>query len=269
MEPDKKEPRYRGRNLSVDAAGDDLADLSTRAQGADMSPTVSSDAGEHASQRLGPTGIRAQLRQVAVNAVHQVNAQLLDILCVSARSTTPRSPFKDPLRARFTRLSASQCERLACCGTLLVDVGFSDPGRWRNAAESSEKSPVQLPPQLDQWLLPDEAILLAHSTLLVAWSVLHGARSEAGVLLGTPPETAGIVAGMTVNQLSYIAQRYAAWVRPRWMEAPKIWSGLLDFAADGSPDRSRFAVLRCWQLNGGHASWLESYFAARRWSCKR
>jgi hypothetical protein len=229
-----------------------------------MPRPVSSDPGGPASQRLGPSQIRAQLREVAVNAVHQVNAQLLDILCVSARSTTPRSPFTDPLRARFISLSVSQRERLACCGTLLVDVGFSDPDRWRGAAESSEKSLVQTPPQLDHWLLPDEAILLAHSTLLVAWSVLHGARSEAGVLLGTPPETAGILSAMTVNQLSYVAQRYAAWVRPRWMGAPRVWAGLLDFAADVSPDRSRFGVLRCWQLNGGHASWLESYFAARR-----
>ena len=229
-----------------------------------MPRPVSSDAGGHASKRLGPSQIRAQLRQVAVDAVHQVNAQLLDVLCVSARSTTPRFPFKDRLRARFTSLSASECERLACCGTLLVDVGFSNPGRWRNAADSLETSAVRIPVQAGHWLLPDEAILLAHSTLLVAWSVLHGARSEAGVLLGTPPETAGIVAGMTVNQLSYIAQRYAAWVRPRWMEAPRVWAGLLDFAADVSPDRSRFGVLRCWQLNGGHASWLESYFAARR-----
>jgi hypothetical protein len=229
-----------------------------------MPRSVSSDAGGDALQRVGPSEIRAELRQVAVNAVHQINSQLLDILCISARSTIPRSPFKASLRARFTKLSASQCERLACCGTLLVDVGFSDPGRWRNAAESLETIPVQMSAQPDHWLLPDEAILLAHSTLLVAWSVLHGARSEAGVLLGTPPETAVIVAGMTVNQLSYIAQRYAAWVRPRWMEAPRVWAGLLDFAADVSPARSRFGVLRCWQLNGGHASWLESYFAARR-----
>jgi hypothetical protein len=229
-----------------------------------MPRPVSNDVGGHALQRLGPSQIRAQLRQVAVNAVHQVNGQLLDILCLSARSTTPRSPFKDPLRARLISLSASQCERLACCGTLLVDVGFSDPARWRNAVESLEKSPVQMPEQLDHWLLPDEAILLAHSTLLVASSVLHGARSEAGVLLGTPPETAGILAGMTVNQLSYIAQRYAAWLRPRWMEAPRVWADLLDFAADTSPDRSRFGVLRCWQLSAGHASWLEPYFAARR-----
>jgi hypothetical protein len=229
-----------------------------------MPRPVSSDAGGHASQRLGPSQIRAQLRQVAVDAVHQVNAQLLDILCVSARSTTAHSPFTDPLRARFISLSASQRERLVCCGTLLVDIGFSDPGRWRNAAQSLDISAVQMPTQLASWLLPDEAILLAHSTLLVAWSVLHAARSEAGVLLGTPPETAGILAGMTVNQLSHIAQRYAAWVRPRWMETPRVWAGLLDFAADVSADRSRFGVLRCWQLNGGHASWLESYFAARR-----
>jgi hypothetical protein len=120
-----------------------------------MSPPEPNDSGGHATHRFGPNKIRAQLRQVAVDAVHQVNAQLLDILRVSAKSATPRSPFNDPLRARFTSLSASQCARLACCGTLLVDVGFSDPGRWRNVAESLETSAVQMPAQPDHWLLPD------------------------------------------------------------------------------------------------------------------
>jgi hypothetical protein len=162
-----------------------------------------------------------QVRQVAVNAVHQVNAQLLDIICASARSTNPRFPFSEPLRARFTSLSASQRERLVSCGTLRVDVDFSDPGRWRSVAESLEKSAVQTPTEPAHWLPPDEAILLTHSTLLVAWSVLHGLAWRRAHCSGhrlTPPETAG----MTVNHLSYVAQGYPTgsardgWTSPRF-----------------------------------------------------
>jgi hypothetical protein len=201
---------------------------------------------------------------VAVTAVHQVNAQLLDVLRTRAVSDISRFPFEEPFRARFASLNPTQCERLACCGTLLIDVGFSDANRWRSVAAAVEKFTVPTPAHPELWLLPAEAVLMAHSTLLVAWSVLHGARSEAGVLLGTSPEAARIIAGMTVNQLAYVAQSHPHWVRPRWMDAPKVWADFLDFAVDLSPARSGFGVLRCWQLSGGQASWLQSYFEARK-----
>jgi hypothetical protein len=226
--------------------------------------TTSSNPAEYAAHRFGPGGMRAHLRHTAIEAAHQINAQLLDLLCAKAASVMANFPFDDLLRARFAVLTLSQRERLVRCGTLLVDLGFSDPARWRQVAQQGRaqtwEGAVGTP---EPWLLADEAVFVAHSTLLVAWSVLQGARAEAGVLLGTAPETAGIVSTMSVNQLSGVAQRYAQWVRPRWMEQPRVWSDLLDFAVDPSPDRSGFGVLRCWQASGGQARWLDPYFDGR------
>ena len=228
-----------------------------------MSPT-SSDSAELTAHRFGPRGMRAQLRHMAIDAAHQINAQLLNLLCAKAASTGPNFPFDAPLRVRFADLTVSQRERLARCGTLLVDLGFSDPGRWRQVADEAQaQNSERIAGTSEPWLLTDEAVFVAHSALLVAWSVLQGARAEAGVLLGIAPETAGIVSAMSVNQLSGVAQRYAQWVRPRWMEQPRVWSDLLDFAVDLSPNRSAFGVLRCWQASGGHARWLDPYFDGR------
>ena len=104
-------------------------------------------------------------------------------------------------------------------------------------------------------------MLLAHSTLHVASLVLHAARSEAGVLLGAAPETVRVIAALTVQQLSTVAHGCPHWVLPRWCAVPRVWVGLLDFAAGAS--LAPLGVLRCWQLSGGRAGWLQPYFAAR------
>jgi len=129
-----------------------------------------------------PRGTRAKLRQTAVDAVHQVNAQLLDLLCAAARASGNAFPFDTLLRGRFSSLTISQCETLACCGTLLVDAGFSDPDRWRRA-RAEEGGTTEQGLRSNVWF-HDDATLIGHSTIFVAWSVLHGARAEAGVLLG-------------------------------------------------------------------------------------
>lgn len=225
-----------------------------------MSGAASSDLEGHPSHPLGSNEIRAQLRQGAVTAVHQVNAQLVAVLCARAAVGAPGFPFGTELRARLASLHGAQREQLACCGTLLVDLGFADTARWCNVAALVEASMDTRAPA-EHWLRTDDALPLAHSTLHVASSVLHAAPSEAGVLLGAAPETARVIAAMTVKQLSDVAHGCPHWVLPRWCEVPKVWADLLDFAAGAS--LARLAVLRCWQLSGGRAGWLQPYFEAR------
>jgi hypothetical protein len=226
-----------------------------------MSGAASSDLEAQPSHPLGSNEIRAQLRQGAVTAIHQVNAQLVAVLCATAAAGTPGFPFGTELRARLASLQGAQRERLACCGTLLVDLGFADATRWGNVVAALEASQMETRAPAEHWLLPDDALPLAHSTLHVASSVLHAAPSEAGVLLGAAPETAKVIAAMTVHQLSDVAHGCPHWIVPRWCEVPKVWADLLDFAAGSS--LARLAVLRCWQLSGGRAGWLHPYFEAR------
>jgi hypothetical protein len=226
-----------------------------------MSGAATGDLEAQPSYPLGSNEIRAQLRQGAVAAVHQVNAQLVAVLCARAAAGVPGFPFGGVLRARLASLHAAHRERLACCGTLLVDLGFADATRWCNVGAAVEESRMDMRAVAEHWLPPEDAVLLAHSTLHVASAVLHAARSEAGVLLGASPETSTVIAAMTVKQLSTVAQGCPHWVLPRWSEAPRVWAELLDFAAGAS--LARLGVLRCWQLSGGRAGWLQPYFEAR------
>jgi hypothetical protein len=227
-----------------------------------MPRPASNDPPHQDPQPLETPAAPAELRNISIDAVHQVNAQFLDLLCAKAGSTAADFPLDNGLRERFASLTSAQREKLGCCGTLLVDAGFSDPNRWRRARfELRISDPGEA--TSNHWLPREEAIFIAHSTFLVAWSVLHGSRAQAGVLLGTSPDTAVIIAELSVAQLSYVAQHHSHWIRPRWARLPQVWSDLLDFAADRSADPSDLAVLRCLQLAGGQSEWLDPFIDAR------
>jgi hypothetical protein len=206
-----------------------------------------------------PQEARPLLRRGALDAVQGVNAHLLDLLCDRASLGGSAYPFADPLRSRLSRLTAAQRQQVAQCGILLADPGFSYPQRWRSAPLGSDSDPFTTVP--NAWLPLDAAISLAHSTLLVAWYVLHSSRAVAGVLLGMPKESVEAFVKLDVKELAYIAQRHPDWIRPRSESEPKFWANLI--AAGETPSRSGFTTLRCLQLSGGQSKWLDPYISAR------
>ena len=141
-------------------------------------------------------------RQRTLDALEGVNAQLLELLCAQAREPVEHFPFGQPVRSRLAMLSDHDRSQMARFGVLLVDAGFSDPHRWRAAAGAAglgDRDPAAAP--VPHWLSEQDGILLAHSTLLVAWSVLQWKRDEAALLLGMCQETADVIATLGVKQL--------------------------------------------------------------------
>ena len=201
----------------------------------------------HQSERIGAP---EESRRTARDAVHQVNAQLVDLLCRQAAVRTTPFPLPDRLRERFVDLSDDDRLRLARCGTLLVDLGLADPHRWKTDADALETSNWAIA-RSNHWLLPQEAFLIAHATILIVWSILNSNSPEASVLLGASQETARIIATMGVKELSRIAQRHPEWVRVRWVHVPRVWGDLLDFATALDSGRFRFVPLRCLQMLAG------------------
>jgi hypothetical protein len=108
-------------------------------------------------------------------------------------------------------------------------------------------------------MLPPDAFFVAHSTVLVAWSVLHLTRAESGVLLGVSAETAEAIFTMGVTELSRIAQRHPEWVYLRWAQLPNVWSKLLETPVQSELEKVKFTALRCLQLSLGRSSYLEHY----------
>ena len=221
-----------------------------------MAGLTSNDSSMRSRDRFEPQESRADLRQRAIDAVHQCNAQLVGVLCAHAITKSAPFPFSDTLRTRFSSLGPEDRVRLSRCGTLLVDLGFSELPRWRAVVEVEDPSP--LPAVTNHWLPSHEAFVLGHSAILVAWSVLHS-PADAYVLLGMSEEVAQVFGGMGVDELSQVAQRHPDWVNLRWARQPNAWSNLLDYATDVSLSRSRFTALRCLQLSGGHSGQLGRY----------
>jgi hypothetical protein len=224
-----------------------------------MEPPPVTGMGDLMARPFEPQEPRPLLRRGALEAVRGVNAHLLDLLCDWASVGGTSFPWADPLRSRLARLTAAQRQQVAQCGILLADPGFSHPERWRSEPPASGSDP--LPPVPSAWLPQEAAISLAHSTLLVAWYVLHSSRAMAGVLLGMPKESVEAFVKLDVKELAYIAQRHPDWIRPRSESEPKFWANLV--AAGETPARSGFTTLRCLQLSGGQSKWLSPHISAR------
>jgi hypothetical protein len=197
------------------------------------------------------------VRRDALDAVHEVNEQLLDALCQNAAASDAPFPLAHPLRARVAGLTADDRRQIAQCGVLLVDAGFSDCQLWSEAINDTGLGAPARPSC--GWLSIEHAISLAHSTLLVAWHVVRASPAIASVLLGMSSESAAAYTRFGVRDLAYIAQRHSNWMRPRWQHRPEIWGALLDLAATVPEPDAVSMTLRCLQLSGGHAPWLVPY----------
>lgn len=202
------------------------------------------------------------IRRDALDAIQEVNEHFLDLLCQAAAGAGPGFPLAGPLRTRLAALQASQRSQAAQCGVLLADAGFSDRQRWSDSVH--EPCNEYAPSREANWLSDEQAMSLAHSTLLIAWHVVQASPVVASVLLGMPYPSAIAYAQLSVKDLAYIARRHSNWIQPRWQRRPEIWSSILDLATDESDVDSVRVTLRCLQLSGGHAPWLLPYVAIER-----
>jgi hypothetical protein len=190
-----------------------------------------------------------------LKAIRGLNALLLELLCSKAASSSAFFPLPPDLRARLGCLPKELRDQIAACGVLLADVGFSDPKRWSDALHQTEEGAEGIS---QGWASQDEAIALAHATLLVSWQVVHLSRSLAIVLLGMAPEIADRLGDMDLTDLTYIARRHCDWVGPRWPQNPRAWATLLDQSTQGI-NITTYATLRWLQLSGGHSPSLSSW----------
>ena len=209
-----------------------------------------------------PDGSSRGIRGDALDAIQEVNEHFLDLLCQTAAGLGANFLFSTPLRSRLAALKNSQRRRAAQCGVLLADAGFSDRLRWSNILQ--EPCGEYAAYREANWLSDEQAMSLAHSTLLVAWHVAHASPVVASVILGMPYASAIAYAQLSVKDLTYIARRHADWIRPRWQRRPEIWSSILDLATDETGAESAQVTLRCLQLSGGHAPWLLPYVGMQR-----
>jgi hypothetical protein len=183
----------------------------------------------------------------ALDAVGQLNQELLAILVLAARrDSAPPFPLADSLRERFAHLTAAEIKAISHCGVLLADAEFTVAARWRNA-DGAGDSPMNLDLR-GHWLTHDQAIAFGFAVLMVAWHVVHAAPGIAGVLLGMSEAVLTHYRSLSINDLVAIAQKPPAWIKPRWIDSPDVWTGIIDLATDPVSKESSKLSVHCLKL---------------------
>jgi hypothetical protein len=162
----------------------------------------------------------------------EVNEQCLELLAEQALVRTLQAPpiFRE-LTDLWTQLDVSSRRRAAACPYLLVDVGFSDPYRWRWAGTSrvGDCEPVN---HTDFFTVAG-ASKVAHQVFTNAWYIARTQPIGTPLFLGMPAHCAALLRACTMRQVTELAHQHAGWLRPRWAGRVRIWRELLVAAISG------------------------------------
>jgi hypothetical protein len=174
----------------------------------------------------------ASTRSEAFDSLVQLNGQCLDLLADQA--LTP--PTQGNLLLRqvgeiWRTLDEAARRRAASCPYLLVDAGFSDPGRWRwlEGRHVSDGEPMPFP----SFFTVPRASAVARQVFIYAWHLAQSKNTAAQLLLGMPMYCTHVISACTLPQIHELAERHPEWMRPRWPTRVKVWRELLLAAASG------------------------------------
>ena len=179
-----------------------------------------------------------EARIMTLESIQGVNTVFLDLLWAGAQAGDLGFPFVEPLRSRVAALSDKTRKRLSQCGVLLVDACFTQAQRWRLIASEELRSDIARDTAQNHWLPEKEGMLLVHSVLHIAWSVLKWNRQEAAFLLGVSTDTARSIEALNVQDLSRIAKHRSHWIQPRWADRPNAWAKLIELVETSRADDS-------------------------------
>jgi hypothetical protein len=174
----------------------------------------------------------ASMRCEAFDSLVELNGQCLELLADQALT----QPAQGNLLLRqvgelWRTLDASARRRAAACPYLLVDAGFSDPGRWRwlQGRHVNEGAPA---PYASFFTVP-RASAVARQVFIYAWHLAQSKNNAAQLLLGMPAYCTQVIGACTLPQIHELAERHPEWMRPRWPTKVKVWRELLLAAASG------------------------------------
>jgi len=216
--------------------------------------TRRSSEGGHGSTQDGQASHRSEPKTLsdALGAIGELNQELLTVLVLAARRDSAQSfPLADSLRPQFENLTSAQIGAISRCGVLLADAGFTDTARWQNA-DLAHESRVDADTG-GQWLAQDHAIAFGFAVLMLAWHVVHTTPRVSGVLLGMSKAVLFHYRKLGIHGLVAMAQKGPRWIRPRWIESPDVWSGIIDVATDPISHESSKISVHCLKLSAAHS----------------
>jgi len=161
----------------------------------------------------------------------ELNQQCLDLLAEQAAA----QPLHGNLFLRqvgeiWRSLDSSARQRAASCPYLLVDVGFTDPNRWRRSPGQLLNAPTV--PYGGFFTVP-RASAVADQVFMYAWYLTQAKGLFAQLHLGISTTCAHLISACTLPQIHDLAKQHPEWMRPRWPTKMRLWRDLLLAAASG------------------------------------
>jgi len=185
-----------------------------------------------------------------VEAVQEVNLRCIELLTHAARQSTPEVvELARELRDVLRQLTQEMRARAARRPFLLVDMHFANPDWWRRV----KTYPARVEPIAEgrgSFSRP-AAIQLARTVLTLAWHCVRADRHAAYVLLGLHFVVSELIAKMSIDDISRIAERHFRDARPRWEDRPEMWRKLLLASKTPNVRRARDVNVRGLQWIAG------------------
>ena len=182
--------------------------------------------------------------------LYHVNERCLTLLSEAARQEAHcASPLVIALRRPLLGMTPEWRTRASRRALLILDMAFRDHPWWVGARTQPRRTIRTL---LEPDLFPAaSARHLARATLVLAWHSVRADRTAAGVLLGISSPVTEIIAGLTLEELDWIAERRFRALRPRWEDRPALWRKLLLSAESSDFRKERESNLLALKLLAG------------------
>jgi len=237
-----------------------------RAQGMDAAGRTGAGSVEGGGQPGAASLLAARrlpdvLDDVLLDEVHAINVTGVELLVQGATQTAAPAGQQGPLRepelplppgppaAAWVALDPAQRRRVAAQPFLLFSLGFEHGARWRTLVD--EVTAAHAPRRIAESRPRPATVVYARLLLQYAWHLARTAPLTAGLVAGMSPGAVAVLRACRVEHLDALAERCASWLRPRWADAPALWSDLLLAARpDAAGNLARTVALRAVQRAG-------------------
>lgn len=172
----------------------------------------------------------AWLCEEELNPVWQLNKQLLDALMTNngSASAALSSNFQPNIAHSLRSLGDVGRQRLAQVPCLLVDGGFRNTQQWLDAKDALPEG--LLTGSECGWSRSPTGRHLARTTLHLAWYWARSHRQAVSLVLDASSPCATVISKLDLLVLGRLAEAYADWFRPRWVDRPRVWRSLIALA---------------------------------------
>jgi hypothetical protein len=179
-------------------------------------------------------GVKASwLQSEALDSLVELNGQCLELLAEQSLAQPAQANlFLRQIGEIWRTLDDEAKQRAASCPYLLVDAGFSDPGRWLWTQSQYVSETATATPYATFFTVP-RASSVVHQVFVYAWHLARSKHTTAQLLLGMPSHCTHLISACTLTRIHELAERHPEWMRPRWPTRIRVWRELLLAAASG------------------------------------